>query len=93
MSLANLKKQALQHPEVAQEYNRLETEFSLIGQLISMRTKAGLTQEEVATRMHTQKSNISRMERGNANPSWKTLMNYAQACGFQLMLQPVKAHG
>jgi DNA-binding XRE family transcriptional regulator len=93
MSLAKLKQQALQNTEVAQAYQRLETEFLLIDQLIAMRTKAGLTQEEVASKMHTQKSNISRMERGNSNPSWASLTKYAKACGFELMLQPVKVGG
>ena len=87
MSLAKLKEKALQNPETLQEYNRLSEEFVLIDQLIMMRTKAGLTQEQVAERMHTQKSNISRMERGNGNPSWQPLTKYAQACGFELMLQ------
>ncbi|WP_232728856.1 helix-turn-helix domain-containing protein [Marinomonas sp. ef1] len=40
--------------------------------------------------MHTQKSNISRLERGNANPSWATLLKYAHACGFELSLTPQK---
>ncbi|WP_275065514.1 helix-turn-helix domain-containing protein [Aliidiomarina taiwanensis] len=40
-----------------------------------MRTKAGLTQEQVAERMHAQKSNVSRLEKGNANPSWSTLLS------------------
>jgi DNA-binding XRE family transcriptional regulator len=91
MSLQELKAQALQNAEVAQEYDRLASEFSLISQLISMREEAGLTQEAVALKMNTQKSNISRMERGNSNPSWSTLMKYANACGFELTLQPVKS--
>jgi DNA-binding XRE family transcriptional regulator len=91
MSLQELKAQALQNAEVAQEYDRLASEFSLISQLISMREEAGLTQEAVALKMNTQKSNISRMERGNSNPSWSTLMKYAHACGFELTLQPVKS--
>lgn len=88
MTLQNLKRQALDNPEVKAEYDKLENEFSLINQLLAMRTKAGLTQEQVAERMHTRKSNISRLERGNANPSWSTLMKYANACGFELSLKP-----
>ncbi|WP_425642257.1 helix-turn-helix domain-containing protein [Marinomonas gallaica] len=90
MSLKDLKQRALSNPEVRDEYNNLESEFSLIDQLLSMRTKAGLTQEQVAERMHTQKSNISRLERGNANPSWQTLLKYAKACGFELGLEVKK---
>ena len=87
MSLQKLKQRALENSQVAAEYNKLEAEFSLIDQLISMRTKAGLTQEQVAERMRTRKSNISRLECGNSNPSWATLQNYAHACGFDLSIQ------
>lgn len=92
MSLQNLKQRALQDPAVQQEYNKLEGEFRLIDQLLSMRTQAGLTQEQVAERMHTQKSNISRLEKGNANPSWSTLLKYAHACGFELTLSSHKVN-
>lgn len=90
MSLQHLKQQALANTDVRAEYERIENEFALIDQLLSMRTQAGLTQEQLAKRMHTQKSNISRLERGNANPSWATLLKYAHACGFELSLTPQK---
>ncbi|MEE2001992.1 helix-turn-helix transcriptional regulator [Alkalimonas sp. MEB108] len=91
MSLETLKQRALANPEVKAEYDQLEGEFSLIDQLLSMRTEAGLTQTQVAERMQTQKSNVSRLERGNANPSWSTLTKYAHACGYQLTIKPMKA--
>jgi hypothetical protein len=55
MSIQNLKNRALVDPEVKAEYSKLELEFNLIDQLISMRTQAGLTQEQVATQLHTLK--------------------------------------
>lgn len=91
MSLETLKQRALVNPEVKVEYDQLEGGFSLIDQLLSMRTEAGLTQTQVAERMQTQKSNVSRLERGNANPSWATLTKYAHACGYQLTIKPMKA--
>ena len=87
MSLQQLKKRALTNPEVRAEYEKLETEFDLIDQLLTMRSKAGFTQAEVAERMGTSKSNISRLEHGNSNPSWSTLLKYAHACGFELSLK------
>jgi transcriptional regulator with XRE-family HTH domain len=90
MNLQQLKQMALTNPEVKAEYEQLESEFKLIDQLITMRTQAGLTQAQLAEIMRTQKSNISRLERGNANPSWSTLTKYAQACGFELTLKPNK---
>lgn len=90
MSLQNLKQRALNNSEVKAEYDGLESEFNLIDKLLTMRTNAGLTQAQVAERMKTQKSNISRLERGNANPSWATLLKYAHACGFDLSLKMQK---
>jgi transcriptional regulator with XRE-family HTH domain len=86
MTLELLKKQALRNPAVRAEYEALEAEFRLIDQLLTMRTAAGLTQQQVAEKMNTQKTNISRLERGNTNPRWSTLESYAHACGFDLVL-------
>lgn len=90
MDLNDLKEKAFQNDKVKTEYDKLASEFSLIDQLIYMRTQAGLTQAQLAERMHTQKSNISRLERGNANPSWVTLQKYAHACEFELSLKAQK---
>ncbi len=82
--LQQLKERALQQPEVRQEYNALSEEFDMIDKLLQMRSAAGLTQDEVARRMGTQKSNVCRLEKGNGNPSWNTLRKYAHACGCEI---------
>jgi len=87
MNLQHLKNRALQNQEVKTEYEKLDSEFQLIDSLLTMRKKAGLTQEEVATRMGTKKGNISRLEKGATNPSWKTLQNYAHACGYEVTMK------
>jgi len=89
MSLQKLKKKALQNDEVRAEYDKLAGEFELIDKLISMRSRAGLTQEALADRLGTKKGNICRLERGRGNPSWTTLNNYAAACGFRVKLETV----
>ncbi|MGL1218251.1 helix-turn-helix domain-containing protein [Vibrio parahaemolyticus] len=86
MSLAALKKKAFTNHEVKEAYDELSDEFELISTLITMREKSGLTQDEVAQRMGTRAPNISRLESGRANPSLKTLVSYAHACGFKLDL-------
>jgi transcriptional regulator with XRE-family HTH domain len=87
MSIQELKNKALGNPEVKFEYEQLDAEFALIDALITMRKKSGLTQEQIAKKLDTRKSNISRLERGNTNPSWRTLGNYAKACGFKISMQ------
>lgn len=89
-SFDDFKKKALENPEVRKEYDALQDEFSLIDQLVTMRTSAGLTQEEVANKLGTNKSNISRLEHGKGNPSWSTLNKYAAACGFRVKLEAVE---
>lgn len=89
-SFKDFKKKALENPEVRKEYDALQDEFNLIDQLVTMRTSAGLTQEEVANKLGTNKSNISRLERGKGNPSWSTLNKYAAACGFRVKLEAVE---
>ena len=89
-SLKALKKEAFKDKAVRDEYERLAGEFEFIDQLISMRSKAGLTQDELAKRIGTAKSNISRLERGRGNPSWGTLQKYAKACGYRVKLEAVE---
>ncbi len=86
MSLSALKQKAFENPEVKAAYDELGEEFELISTLITMREKSGLTQDEVAKKMGTRAPNISRLESGRANPSLKTLVSYAHACGFKLDL-------
>ncbi|HHC6562968.1 TPA: helix-turn-helix domain-containing protein [Vibrio parahaemolyticus] len=82
--LQALKAKALQNPDVKQAYDELGPEFELINTLLSMREEAGLTQQQVAERMGTKEGNISRLEKGKGNPTLKTLLGYAKACGCQL---------
>ena len=85
-SLQQLKDRALQDEEVRSEYDALADEFELVNELLKMRLAAGLTQEQLATKMGTKKSNISRLEKGNTNPKLITLRKYAKACGFEISM-------
>ena len=53
-----------------------------------MRKEAGLTQEALAERMGTKKSNISRLEsfKSSISPKVSTLMAYAKAMGHELKI-------
>ena len=76
-------------------YDALETEYALAHEMLSARTRAGLTQEAVADRMGTTKSAVSRLEgAGKHAPSMSSLKRYADAVGCTLKIefipQPVK---
>ena len=82
----DFKTKALEKYEVKKEYDRFEVEFDLKLKLIKMRKAANLTQEEMANRMNTSKSNISRLESLNSkiSPTISTLNAYANAVGYRL---------
>lgn len=66
--------------DVSQEFG---LEYNLAKELHDARSDAHLTQAEIAARMGTTQSVISRIERGS-NVSVETLARYAKACGKQL---------
>jgi transcriptional regulator with XRE-family HTH domain len=85
-TLASFKKKALENPEVREEYEALSPAYDLRRKLIALRKAAGLTQEELAERLHTKKSNISRLENVNSptSPTLTTIEAYAEAVGYRV---------
>ncbi|MGD1918353.1 MAG: helix-turn-helix domain-containing protein [Pleurocapsa sp.] len=85
-TLAEFKKKALANSEVKKEYEALTPVYKLRKQLIALRTKAGLTQEELAEKLNTKKSNISRLESANSpsSPRLSTIEQYADAVGYKI---------
>src|SRR5437764_2389997 len=76
--IRELHEQWMANPEYWVEYELLAPEFELAQALIETRTRAGLTQEELADRMKTTQSAIARMESGKRFPSTHTLRRFAQ---------------
>ena len=67
-------------------YEDLGPEFELARTLIEARTRAGLSQAQLAKRMKTTQSVIARMESGRVRPSTKTLERVARATGTRLKI-------
>ncbi|MCY4318683.1 MAG: helix-turn-helix transcriptional regulator [Alphaproteobacteria bacterium] len=68
-------------------YERLGPEFELGRALIEARTRAGMTQAELAARMKTTQSAVARLESGRVPPSTRTLEKVARATGTRLRIQ------
>ena len=72
----------------SEAYDALEAEYALAHEMLSARTRAGLTQEAVADLMGTTKSAVSRLEgAGKHTPSVASLNKYAQAVGCTLKIE------
>lgn len=85
-SFKDFKTKALQNDEVKKEYDMLTPYFALKKRLISARLEKGVTQEQIAQKIGTSKSNISRLESLNNTymPNLNTLYRYAEALGMKL---------
>jgi DNA-binding XRE family transcriptional regulator len=69
-------------------YEDLADEYLLVRELLTARSRAGLTQEQVAQSIGTTKSAISRLEAaGKHSPSVATLKKYAEAVGCQVEIR------
>jgi len=69
-------------------YQELADEYVLVRELLAARSRAGLTQEEVARSMGTTKSAVSRLEAaGKHSPSVATLKKYAKAVGCEIEIR------
>lgn len=78
-------KKAREHEGFRKAYDNLEEEYHLVREMLSARSKSGLTQEAVAELMGTTKSAVSRLESaGKHAPSLTTLKKYARAVGCKL---------
>ena len=73
-------------PKFTAAYDALEDEFALAGALIEARSRADMTQEQVAAAMGTTQTVIARLESGRTMPSTRTLERFARATGMRLRI-------
>lgn len=87
ISFEEMKKDLLKDDEFKTEYEKLKPRYEAIEQIIKARKEQNMTQAELAKRVGTQKSNISRLESGNYNPSLDFLTKVSEALGKSLSVQ------
>lgn len=88
-AVKSFKKAAFKKAGVREAYEELVPAYEVRKQLIALRQQAGLTQEQLAERLHTSKGNISRLESVNStiSPKLSTLTAYAAAAGYALKIE------
>lgn len=84
ISFEEMKADMLKDEEFRIEYEKLRPRYEAIEQIISARKEQNITQAELAKRVGTQKSNISRLESGNYNPSLDFLAKVAESLGKKI---------
>ena len=81
------KKQLLRNPEVRLALKESELEFQIAKSIIEARLKRGLTQKELAKRLNTKQSVISRFETVKTIPSLSFLKKLTEALDISLQVQ------
>lgn len=86
-------KKAMERPGFREAWEASADEYAPLRSLLEARRQSGLTQEEIAARMGTSKSAVSRLESSlrdpKHSPTFETIRRYAKACGKRMELQLV----
>ena len=86
ISFEEHKKKLLADPKVRKHYDELASEYELIRSVIDKRLQNRMSQVDLARKIGTGQSAISRLESGESNPSMKFLQKVAHALGARLMI-------
>ena len=84
VSWKDVKTELLQDGEFANAVKEIEPQYELISQIIEARIEQKITQVELALRMNTKQSNISRLESGEYNPTINFLKKIAESLSMEL---------
>ncbi|HVC76303.1 MAG TPA: helix-turn-helix transcriptional regulator [Candidatus Micrarchaeaceae archaeon] len=76
-----LRRRRLEEPAARVGYQQAQLAYELGRQVRELREANGLSQRELAERMHTTQSVIARLEAGGSKPSLSTLERVAMALG------------
>ncbi len=86
ITFKQFKTKALKNPTVKTEYETLEPEYEVVKTIINQRIKRGWSQTELAKAVGSRQPVISRLERGDGNPSLSTLQKIAKALDLSLQV-------
>lgn len=81
------KKQLLKNPQFKKEYEALEPEYELAKSIVAYRIAKGLTQKQLAEKIKTKQSSISRLENASVKPSLAFVEKIADALGVKVVIR------
>ena len=84
---AELKKDLLKNPEFKRIYEESQPEYEIARAIIRARIENKITQKELAKKMNTTQSVISRVEQAKTSPSISFLKRLAVALNTTLQVQ------
>ena len=82
----NYLNEQLQRPSFKAEWDALQPELTIAQAMIDARKESGLTQKQLSERTGIAQADISKLERGNANPSLP-LQRLAAGMGMNVKIE------
>ena len=83
----NYLNRQLQRHSFKAEWDTLQPELTIAQAMIDARKESGLTQKQLSERTGIAQADISKLERGNANPSLRTLQRLAAGMGMNIRIE------
>ena len=83
----NYLNEQLQRASFKAEWDALQPELTIAQAMIDARKESGLTQKQLSERTGIAQADISKLERGNANPSLRTLQRLAAGMGMNVKIE------
>jgi len=77
----------LKNPEFKAEYEALEVEYQIINTMLKARQNKNMTQEQLSEITGIDQADISRLEKGTANPSLRTLKRIASGMDMKIKIE------
>ena len=84
MNHEEFKAKLFQNKEVKKEYDNLQVLYDIKREIIKLRIAQGLSQKDLADKIGTKQSAISRLENASYNPSIEFLNKVAHALGKKI---------
>lgn len=87
MDWTTYKKQLKKNKKFREAVKENEIEYTIARAIIEARVHRGISQAQLAGKLHTTQSVISRLESGNSTPSVRLLKRLADALNLQLHIE------
>ena len=77
----------MEDPAFRAEWDALQPALAVAQAMIDAREQSGMTQQQLAERTGIAQGDISKLEKGSANPSIRTLQRLAAGMGMTLKIE------
>src|SRR3989344_8617778 len=87
VSFSDVKARWMKDPKFKKAYEELQPEYAIIHAIIRKRIESKMSQKDLAKKLGTKQSAISRLESGNYNPTLSFLKKLSTTLGGKLEIK------